>query len=116
MAHAKFDSWFASLLILFCFSIKGAYSITCYVCDNCLTVNQNSTTKDNCGACLKSGIPEMYIKRECIDSCNDIGTKVRINDLLSCCTISFCNDARKIKPFLTMTALIYGTWLVLTRP
>ncbi|TNN05517.1 hypothetical protein EWB00_009205, partial [Schistosoma japonicum] len=77
------------------------HSVTCYVCDNCVNVDTSTSTQTNCGACVKSGLPRLYMKRQCVETCSDIQSKFPIQELLSCCTTDLCNNSKQLKPFIT---------------
>ncbi|CAH8461396.1 unnamed protein product [Heterobilharzia americana] len=116
MSYTKMTSSVTLLLIFLSLTIKSAYSVKCYVCDNCLNVDQNTATQDNCGACLKGGIPKIFMQRKCVDTCTDAAAKFAIKDLLDCCTSDLCNDAKRVKPFVAVTIVIYAIWTMITGP
>nr|CAH8832350.1 unnamed protein product [Trichobilharzia regenti] len=116
MAYEKMSLFPWLLLLLLSFTVKDVYSIKCYVCDNCLSVTDATTTSDTCGACVKAGVPDISIYRRCIDSCTGITSKIPARDILRCCTTELCNNAKKMKPFTTITLVVYVTWRMLISP
>ncbi|CAH8834303.1 unnamed protein product [Trichobilharzia szidati] len=116
MTYAKLASSVTLLVIFLSFTVKNVYSVKCYVCDNCLNVDSNTPTQDNCGACVKGGVPRIFMQRKCVDTCTDVTTKFPIKDLLDCCTTELCNDAKKLKPFVSVTIAVCLIWRMLTGP
>nr|CAH8832362.1 unnamed protein product [Trichobilharzia regenti] len=116
MVCAKLTSSVTLLVIFLSFTVKNVYSVKCYVCDNCVNVDTNTTTQDNCGACIKGGVPKVFMQRQCVDKCSDIASKFPIKDVLDCCTTELCNDATKLKPLVSVTIAVCLIWRMLTGP
>ncbi|TNN07070.1 hypothetical protein EWB00_007994 [Schistosoma japonicum] len=69
-------------------SQEVAASLHCYNCTDCLIVDINTTTVDNCGGCTTQFL-ESSIVRGCVSSC--------INDIVQgpfCCTENLCNNQK----------------------
>ncbi|CAH8486258.1 unnamed protein product [Schistosoma haematobium] len=105
---------FIIFLLVLCLTMRNVYSISCYVCENCVNVDGNTPTQSDCGGCVKTGVPKIYVKRQCVTNCSDIATKFPIQDLLSCCTTDRCNNSKQLKPFIVMGLIIYSIWCIFT--
>ncbi|CAH8485945.1 unnamed protein product [Schistosoma rodhaini] len=109
------SSHFSIFLIVLCLTMKNVYSITCYVCENCLSVDGSTSTESGCEGCIRTGVKGIYVKRQCVANCSDIAANFPVKDLLSCCTTDYCNHSRQLKPFITMGLIIYSAWYIFNR-
>ncbi|CAH8834302.1 unnamed protein product [Trichobilharzia szidati] len=116
MTYAKLASSVTLLVIFLSFTVKNVYSVKCYVCDNCVKVDTNTTIKDQCGACVQAGLPSVFVHRQCVENCSDILSNFPVKQLLNCCTTELCNDAGKLKPFVSVTIAVCFIWRMLTGP
>ncbi|CAH8462614.1 unnamed protein product [Schistosoma turkestanicum] len=112
--YTKIVTWFSIILIVLCLTMKNVDSITCYACENCVSVDGSTPTETNCGGCVKTGVPKIYVKRYCAPNCTDIATNFPIKDLLSCCSTDLCNNSRQLKPFIIVGLIVYSVWYILT--
>ncbi|KAK4473592.1 hypothetical protein MN116_002946 [Schistosoma mekongi] len=79
---------FLGIELYFLLANSQEASLHCYNCTDCLIVDINTTTVDDCGGCTTQFL-ESSIVRGCVSSC--------INDIVQgpfCCTENLCNNQK----------------------
>ncbi|CAH8471719.1 unnamed protein product [Heterobilharzia americana] len=82
-------------LFLIAITAKELNSLSCYVCENCPTVNSSTPVETNCRRCLVNKTLPDNVTRSCVQSCPPVPWTVFRRRTVKCCKTDLCNLANK---------------------
>ncbi|CAH8829500.1 unnamed protein product [Trichobilharzia szidati] len=94
------------------FKKGGGGTITCYSCEDCPTVTNDTRKEVGCAACGKAvqTSPSVQVARGCLPSCSEIPQVPNVK--VYCCEAELCNSTSKMN--LDLKTMLFSLFIFIS--